>query len=124
LGDESAHARLARCVEEVVGAFGAQPVSLREGSVEVPAEADVCERGRLMDDRVGLGAHDRFMDGLGVERIEHGRLRAEFAQLWRLFGRVACADDLVAALEQMRNEPTADRATRSYDEHLHRLLLL
>jgi hypothetical protein len=45
------------------------------------------------------------MDGLGVERIEHGRLRAEFAQLWRLFGRVACADDLVAALEQLRNEP-------------------
>jgi hypothetical protein len=66
--------------EQVVGALGAQPVGLGEGAVEVPAEARVCERGRLVDDRVRLGTRDRLPHGLRVECVEHDRLGAERAQ--------------------------------------------
>src|SRR5262245_46303192 len=47
---EAGDAGLARGGKQVVGAFRAKPVRLREGAVEVPAEARVRERSRLMDD--------------------------------------------------------------------------
>jgi hypothetical protein len=86
LRDEPAYACLARGGEEIVGALGAKPIGLGEDAVEVAGGARVRERGRLMDDRVGLGGGDRLAYCPGVERVEHDRLGAETAQPFCLVG--------------------------------------
>ena len=50
--------------------FGAQPVGLGEAAVEVPGEAQVRQRGRLVDDRVGLALEHGLAHGARVEQIE------------------------------------------------------
>ena len=123
LGDEPADARFACGGEQVVGPFGAESVRLGEGAIEMPEVADARQRGRLMDDRVGLGGGNRLAHCVGIERVEHDRLGPEPAQLFCLAGRAGAADHVVAALDQLGNEPMADHAACSYHEDSHRVLL-
>ena len=58
-----------------------------------------------------------------VEQIERDRPRAERPQLLGACRRVVGADHLVACVDQLGNEPAADRAARSCDENAHRVLL-
>ena len=69
-----------------VGALGAEPVRLGEGSIEVLEVADARQRGRLMDDRVGLGGSNRLANRPGVERVEHDGLGSKRAQQFCLDG--------------------------------------
>jgi hypothetical protein len=125
LGDEPAGARFARGREQVVGPFAAEPVRLGEGAIEMleVAAADARQRGRLIDDRVGPGGGNRLAHCPRVERVEHSRLGSEPAQPLCLLGRAGAADHLVAALQQLGDEPAADRTARPYHEDSHRSLL-
>ena len=86
LGDEPADSRFARSGEQDVGALGAEPVRLGEGSIEVLEVADARQRGRLMDDRVGLCGSNRLAYRPSVERVEHDRDGSEGAQQFCLDG--------------------------------------
>ena len=86
LGDEPADARFACGCEQVVGPFGAEPVRLSEGAIEVLEVAEARQRGRLMDDRVGPGGGNRLAYCPRVERVEHDRLGSEPAQPFCLVG--------------------------------------
>jgi hypothetical protein len=88
LDDELADAHFARGGEQVVGAFGPQPIRLGEGAVEMlqVAAANPRQRGRLMDDRVGLGGGDRLALRPRVERVEHGRLSSQPAHPFCVLG--------------------------------------
>jgi hypothetical protein len=55
LGDEPAHACLARRGQQRVGALGPKLVRRREGAVEAPAETGIGQGSCLVDDRVGPG---------------------------------------------------------------------
>ena len=85
--------------------------------------ADARQRGRLMDDRVGPGGGNRLADCAGVERVEHDWLGAEPAQQFCLVVRSGGAGHVVPSLAQLGHEPPADRATCSYHEDSHRVLL-
>ena len=122
--DEAGDAGLARGGEQVVGALGAQPVGLRERPVEVPAEARVRERGRLVDDRIGGGFEHRLAHGACVEKIERNRFCAERADALAAAGRGVGADHLVPGIDQLSNEAAADRTAGSCNEDSHRALLL
>ena len=108
----------ARRGQEVVGAFGAQPVRQLEALLEA-AEVDAGQRGQLMDDRVRLrlrhGGHHR----VAVERVEHDRLGAQIPDQARLCLTACGADDLMAVLLELRDEAAADRASCSCKEDLH-----
>jgi hypothetical protein len=120
LRDEAGDAGLARGGEQGVGAFRAEPVRRREGAVEVPPEARVRERGRLMDDRVGLRFQDGVSHGGGIEQIEHDRLGAERPYTVGTSRRRGGTDHLVPSSDQLGDEPGADRPARTYDEDTHR----
>jgi hypothetical protein len=122
LRDEAADAGLARAGEQRVGALRPEPVRLREAAVEVLEVAQAAERGRLVDDRVRPGGDDGIAHRGRVEQVEHDRLGALLAQARGLLRRTGCADDLVPPLEQLRDEPGADRAGRPCDEDSHRSL--
>ena len=64
-----------------------------------------------------------FAHGPRVEQVEQHRLRAERPQAIGARGRVVGADHLVAGVDQLRDEPAADRAACSCDENTHRVLL-
>jgi hypothetical protein len=65
-------------------------------------------------DDVRLSAHDRVAQGGGVERIDDGRLRAHVVHGR---GRAArAAGDVVAALDQLRDEAASEYAGRAGDE--------
>ena len=120
LGDEPAHARLARGGEQRVGALGPKPVGLREAAVEVLEVAQIGQSGRLVDDRVGLGLEDGLAHGARVEQIERDRLRPERPHALGVAGRPGGADHLVPSIDQLGDEPGADRTARSCDEDSHR----
>jgi len=84
----------------------------------------VRERGRLVGDRVRSGGEDRRAHGAGVEQVEPDRLGAERPHPLSAAGRPMGADHLVPALDQLRDEPGADRPARPCDEDSHRSLLL
>ncbi len=74
LGDEPLHARLARRVEEGVGALGPEPVGLGEGFIELPGKAATGKRRRLVDDHLRPGVEHGFAHGCGIEQVERDRL--------------------------------------------------
>lgn len=78
------------------------------------------QSGRLVDDRVGLGFEDGLAHGARVEQIERDRLRPERPDTFGVSRRPGGADHLVSSIDQLRNEPGADRTARAYDEDLHR----
>src|SRR5262249_17235578 len=80
LSDEPAYACFARRGEQDVRTFSAQPVGLGEGAVEVPGEANIRERGRLVDDGVGLCFQHGRAHGGWVDQIQRDRFRAERPQ--------------------------------------------
>jgi hypothetical protein len=123
LGDEAAHACFACGGEQRVRALDAKPVRLGEAAVEVLEVAQVGERGRLVDDRIGPGGGNRLADGRRVEQVENDRLRPERAQAFGSVGRTGGADHLVASKHELGDEPGADRAARPCDEDSHRVLL-
>ncbi len=97
--------------EQVVRSFRAKPVRLRERLVELPeVPADAAERGRLVDDDLGLRLGDRPADGLRVQHVENDRLRAERPQGLDLLRRRGRPDDLVAGVGQQRHELPAEYA--------------
>ncbi len=76
-----------------------------------------------MDDRVGLGLEDGLPDGAGVEQVEGDRPGSEGPHALGALGRRRGADHLVAAIDQLGDEPGADRTARSGDKDSHRVLL-
>jgi hypothetical protein len=68
-----------------------------------------------VDDRVGLGSADCLANGPCIEYVEHDRLGAKCPKSFRVVLRPRGADDLVASMYQLRNEPHADRTGRAYD---------
>jgi hypothetical protein len=82
----TAHVCLSRRGQEGVGPLGPQPVGLREGLVEIPAEARIRERGRLVDDRVGLRVGNGPDHGLRVEQVERDRHGAKRLQAHGVLG--------------------------------------
>ena len=86
LGDKLLDARFACGREQVVGAFGAEPVRLGEAAIDVLEVAEARQRRRLVNDRVGLSGDDCVAHCPGVERVEHDRLGSEGAQPFCLAG--------------------------------------
>src|SRR6266542_6268125 len=123
LGEEAGHACLARGGQERVGALAPKPVGLREAAVEVPGEAHIRQRGCLVDDRVGLGFEHGLAHGARVEQVERDRLRPERPYTLGVSRRPEGADHLVPPVDQLRNEPAADRTARPSDEDSHVVLL-
>jgi hypothetical protein len=82
------------------------------------------ESGRLVDDRVGLGLEHGLAHRARVEQIERDRLRPERLHAFAVSGRPERADHLVPSVDQLRDEPGADRAARSCYEDSHRCLLV
>jgi hypothetical protein len=123
LGHEPTNTRLARSGEQRVRAPGAQLVGRREPSVEVPEVLHLLERGRLVNDRIGLGTQNGLADGPGVEQVELDRLRTERPDPIGTTGRVVGPDDLVSALDELREQPAADRTAGTCDKDSHRVLL-
>jgi hypothetical protein len=109
--------------QQRVGAFGPKPVGLRERAIEASAKAHARQRGRLVDDRVGLGFEDGLAHGASVEQVERNRFGSERAQTLGVSRRPERADHLVALIDQLRNEPGADRTARPGNEDSHCVLL-
>ena len=124
LGDEPAYARLAGGGEQRVGTLGPQPVRLMKAAVEVLEVAQVGQRRRLVDDCLGLGFENRLAHRAGREQVERDRLRAERPDTLTVSRRSERADHLVASIDQLGNEPGADRTARACNEDSHRELLL
>ena len=76
-----------------------------------------------MDDRLGPGFEYGLADGAGVEQIERDRLRPERPDPLSVGGRPEGADHLVTSIDELRNDPGADRTARPSDEDSHRVLL-
>ena len=74
-----------------------------------------------MDDRVGLGREHGLAHGAGVEQVERDRLRPERPDALAVPGRAEGADHLVAAIDELRDEPAADGSARSCQENSHRV---
>jgi hypothetical protein len=73
--------------EQVVRSLCAKPVRPSERLVELPeAATDAAERGRLVDDDLGLRLRNRPADGFGVQHVEDDRLRAEGSEGCQLLG--------------------------------------
>src|SRR6266508_3460126 len=123
LGDAPGHAGLARGGQQVVRALGPKPVGLREAAVEVPGEAHIRQRGRLVDDRLGPGFEHSLAHCARVEQIERDRLRPERPYTLSVSRRPEGADHRVPPVDQLRNEPAADRTARPSDEDSHVVLL-
>jgi hypothetical protein len=123
LGDESAHAGLVRGGQKSVGALGPEPVGRREAMVQLPREARIRQRGRLVHDRVGLGFEDGLAHSARLEQVERDRLRPERPYPLGFAWRPEGADHLVTVIDELRNEPGADRTARPRDEDSHRVLL-
>jgi hypothetical protein len=119
LGDEAAYARLARGGQQRVGALCPKPVGLGEAAVEMLEVAQIRQGGRLMDDRLGLGLEDGLAHGTRVEQVERDRLRPERPYPLGVSTRPRGADHLVAPINELRNEPGADRTARSRYEDSH-----
>jgi hypothetical protein len=56
-----------------------------------------------------------------VEQVERDRIRAERADSLGASGRPESAGHLVPPIDQLGDEPAADRPARTYDEDSHRL---
>jgi hypothetical protein len=123
LGHEAADAGFPCGSQQRVRAHGAEPVRLGEASVEVLEVAQVGERGRLVNDGLGLGIDHRFAYGVWIQHVEHYRLRPEAVQAFGLVGRAARAGHLVAMIDELRDESDADRDARPCDQDFHRVLL-
>ena len=80
LRDESAYASLVRGRQQGVRSLRSQLAGLGRHLVHVPAELHVRQRGRLVDDRLGLVLEHGFAHRARVEQIEHDRLRAQRPQ--------------------------------------------
>ncbi len=74
LCDEAAHAGLVSGGKQRICAVRAKAVRLGEAAVEVLEVAQAGERGRLVDDGIGLGRGYRLANGRRVEQVEHDRL--------------------------------------------------
>src|SRR5262249_22936520 len=90
-------------------------------AVEVPPEARIRERGRLMDDRIGLPFQDGVSHRGGIEQVEHDRLGAKRTYTVAALRRGGGTDHLVPSIDPFTDEPGADRPARSRDEDAHRL---
>jgi hypothetical protein len=86
--------------------------------------AHVGEGSYLMDDRIRLVSEDGPDDGWAVQQVELDGLRAESGDSLSAPGRPMRPDYLVAALDQLGDQPAADGATRACDEDSHRFLLV
>ena len=104
LGHEAADIDVARGCEQRVGAFGAEAVGLRKRLVGVLEVGQAAERGRLVDDRFGSDGRHGLLHGARVEQVEHDRLGAQGSQAVGLRRRAGAADDVVAALDELRDE--------------------
>jgi hypothetical protein len=104
--------------DQVLGAFGAQPVGGSERLVDV-LHVDPGQRGHLVDDHVGSRGLDGRLDGSGVEAVHDLRVRAERADLAGLGFAAGGAGDDVAVLDQYGDERTAGGARGACDEDVH-----
>jgi hypothetical protein len=71
------------------------------------------------NDDVGLRLHHGGPRRVGIEHVDDDRLRSGGAHLIGLRSRPGGADHLVPGLDQRRDQPLADRAGRTGDEHSH-----
>ncbi len=83
-----------------------------EAAIEVPGEAKIRQRGRLVNDRLGLACENGLAHRGRVEQIERDRLRAERPHALGVSRRPERADHLVASVHKLGDEPGADRTAR------------
>ena len=119
LGDDAPDAHRAARGQQVVGARRAQAVRHREVAVEVARVHSAGERGRHVDDGLGLLGGDRGRDGLGVEGVRHDRPPAEAADEVGRLAPADHADDVVPSRDELRQQLPPHRAGGSCDEDLH-----
>jgi hypothetical protein len=120
LGHEGTDARTLSGCQERVCAFGTQPVSLPEATVEMLEVGYAGKRGRLVNDRIGPRGDDRPCNRDRVENVKHDGFGTEDAQLIGFGQRPCTANDVVASPDELGDEPRSDRASRPGDEHSHR----
>jgi hypothetical protein len=72
----------------------------------------------------GSVSEHRLAHRAGVEQVERDRLRAERPHALAVSRRPERADRLVASIDQLGNQPGADRTARACNEDSHRELLL
>jgi hypothetical protein len=77
-----------------------------------------------MNDRLGLGFEHRLAHRAGIEQIERDRLRAKRPHPLAMSRRPERADHLVASIDQLGDEPGADRTARTCDENSHGVIPL
>jgi hypothetical protein len=77
LDDEPSYAGSPGSGEQVVGAFGAQPVRQREALVELLEVDPTLERRHLVDDDLRPGGVDRRLHRGGVETVREYDVCAE-----------------------------------------------
>jgi len=74
-----------------------------------------------VDDRLGDGLEHRLSHSASIEEIESNRSCAECADAPAAAGGGMGADDLMAGIDQLRNEAAANRTARPCNENSHRL---
>jgi hypothetical protein len=77
-----------------------------------------------VDDRVWFGVEHGLAHGACVEQIERDRPGPERPYTFGVSRRSGGADYLLPSTDQLRNEPSADRTARAYNEDSHVALLL
>jgi hypothetical protein len=75
--------------------------------------------GHLVHDRIWLGRGHRFTDRRGIEPVHHDRLGAQLLQQAQLaLGRRRCGH-LVAARQELRDQPPPQDPGPACHEHPH-----
>ena len=118
LGDEPLHPDGAPSGQQVIGALGPQPVGHREAAIEV-AHVERLDRCQLVDDHIGLRLGDGARDLVGIECVNHHRLRPQLPQRPLLGLAPRGADDPMAGVDQSRHQLLAHRSCRSGNENFH-----
>jgi hypothetical protein len=123
LRHESAYAGLARGRQQRVRPLRSQLAGLGGHLVHVAAELHVRQRGRLVDDRLGLHLEHDLAHRTRVEQVEPDRLRAPRPQQLCARRRAVGTDHLVRGINQLRDETAPDCTARPGNEHTHDPLL-
>jgi hypothetical protein len=110
----------------VVDTLGAQAVGHRGDAVGVTDVSQArltLQGGELVDDHLRLGLGHGTGHRVGIERLRHNRPSAQSPQHVAPGRRASHADHIVAGGGQLADELSADRTSRSGDEHFHGCLL-
>src|SRR6266487_4563608 len=119
LGNEPPGTRGHRSPQQGICPFGPQAVRHCKLVVELLVILHPCEGRQLVDHDLRLGLRECLHDSGTVERIGNNQLRASRAQWLDVLWGAGHRDDLVAACDQLRDQPLPDGTTGASNKYLH-----